>query len=744
VSNYSIKYVIDAQDKLSPILRKIKDELKALDKIGKDLSKPIKMKIDIKQIREQLKKVKKLAEIKAKVKADMTKFKAELSGITSKPITIRVHLDLSRAKQQLRALQGRLTRIRAGDVIPHTPTNQPMSASARHRDGMSAAAIGGATLAVGVTDAMNMDRAMTSLAKATNGTRPFLKSLKNMAIQMESETGKSAVGFVDMLTDASKAGVAVENLNQSVRDGAMVSAAWDMSVEDTSDALTHIRSGLYSSIPVFKDQQAEVMKTAAAIAYLADKTETSEWFMANYIGRTAGLSTAFGQSQDAVMAAGAAFDAIGVQPEVAARAMNSAAASLGGFVKKLKADAPILKRLGMTRQQAMRATNDDMIRMIFNIAQASDGLEHLEKVGVMTDIFGVGFGDELSRLGTALPIYTRNLVKVGDKTAQASTLQEQYTLDINSTNKAVGKMTEGFKSMIGTAVTPWLDAIGRSGAVVMDFAKQHPIVGQMAVMLSLFAAGAFIASLGLFSLAAIVGVIISPIGLMVLGIMAAILLFQEMWNNSETLRGSFKSLGEILGEVNFGFGGVSMSVNPVTATFRVLGILVGSLVMMFGQLVIWIQTVAMAWTAFVTGNWSAIGDVFGDGLDRMSDRLREFRDRMANDFTNNKLTIEEQYSQDEAGRKAAAMAGLADAKGAGLAGGMTNAGAASAFAVMQQRDAKAAADAKKLADAAAALTKKQEDAATKSMQASDALIKAAGMMGGNSGGEFSMFLGMNR
>jgi TP901 family phage tail tape measure protein len=717
VSNYSIKYVIDAQDKLTPILRKIKDQIKAVDKLGKGLSKPIKMRIDVKQMRNELNKIKKLAAIKATIKADMTKFKAELSGITSKPITIRVHLDLSRAKQQLRALQNRMSKINQGGLPNGGGAGQPVTASARNRDGMSAAAIGGATLAVGIADAMSMDKAMTSLAKATNGTQPMLKSLKNMAIAMESETGKSAVGFVDMITDASKAGIAVENLNQSVRDGAMVSAAWDMSVGDTSDALTHIRSGLYSSITDYKEQEAQVMKTAAAIAYLADTTEAGEYYLANYIGRTAGLSTAFGQSEDAVMAAGAAFEAIGIAPEVAARAMNSAAASLGGFVKKIKADSPILKRLGMTQAQVIAETNRDMIGMIFNIAKASEGMDNLARVGVMTDIFGVGFGDELARLGSALPIYTRNLVKVGNKSAQASTLQQQYTLDINSTNKAVGKMTEGFKSMIGTAVTPWLDAIGRAGAKVMDFAKQHPIVGQMAVMLSLFAAGAFIASLGLFSLAAIVGVIISPIGLMVLGIMAAILLFQEMWNNSETLRGSFKSLGEILGEVNFGFGGVSMSVNPVTATFRVLGILVGSLVMMFGQLVIWIQTVAMAWTAFVTGNWSAIGDVFGDGLDRMSDRLREFRDRMANDF---------------------------DAKGAGLAGGMTNAGAASAFAVMQQRDAKAAADAKKLADAAAALTKKQEDAATKSMQASDALIKAAGMMGGNSGGEFSMFLGMNR
>ena len=124
MSSYAIKYLIDANDKLTPVLRKIKAELKAVDKIAKGLAKPLKMSIDTKKIKAELKAIKKLAtmtgslkltvntaqvkselaKIKAAAKIDVT-LKAKSSGLKSlSPITVKVNLDLTHARTQLAQL----------------------------------------------------------------------------------------------------------------------------------------------------------------------------------------------------------------------------------------------------------------------------------------------------------------------------------------------------------------------------------------------------------------------------------------------------------------------------------------------------------------------------------------------------------------------------------------------------------------------------------------------------------------
>ena len=359
-----------------------------------------------------------------------------------KPVKIKI--DTTQAQAQLKKLKMPNLKTGAGKVA---------AVSSRAGDiGLGQIATG-ATAYAGVRSALDLAQATTELAKATGLSGRELEALKAQAIKVESETGKSAASIMDMMTSSSKAGVATKDLAADLMLTSKTAVAFGMETDAAAQVMSEMRGSFFSGQD-FATQQAGLQGMAQMMSYVADNGASSEMYLANFTARSAGLEKVMHASKESIVAVGATFEAIGIPAEVASRAMNTAQTSIA----KLAGDSEKLKTLGLDPAAFKESVNKDVIGAMLDVVKQTEKLDDISRTAMLTDIFGQGFADEMVRVGGAQAIYAQNLALANDKTKQAASFEAAYKLQMEGLNASVERATNGFKTMVGVAIEPYLKA----------------------------------------------------------------------------------------------------------------------------------------------------------------------------------------------------------------------------------------------------------------------------------------------
>ncbi|WP_434779275.1 phage tail tape measure protein [Neisseria sp. Ec49-e6-T10] len=568
MSNYAIQYQISAKDMLTPALRKALNLIKQIDKMTGRLAKPTKINVDTRLAHQKLKNLQKHAQSVA--------VKSAGAGVSGGAVRAA-----SAKGGGLSAFQG------AGSALG-----------------------GGVYLAAGLNAALELDQAVTALAKATDLEGEALDKLKNQAAELESKTGQSSSSIITMMADAAKAGIAIENLANNVEDATKIAVAFDMSTDEASKAITTLRNSFFAGQD-YETQQKGLLDFAAAISYVADRGESSEAYLANFSARASALNAVLGASKESIIAAGASFEAIGIPAETASRALNSAQMSL----VNLAGDKKGLAELGLNPAQFRKDVETDVIGTVFQVIQATEKLGKLGQAEKLGEIFGLGFADELARGGAAFSIYEKNLELANNKTEHAAALEAAYELQNKSLTASINRLKNGFKTLIGTSADKFFTKVSKPLEAVINFAKENPAIVDFATSLA-------VAGVAAGGLAAALFLVTSPLTLMIGKIALVVFVLQQAWENSETLRGAFEPLGQTIsgltGETNLlalaGFG--------LNAVFTFIGIGLGTIVT-FGDIAI-TTLIALyeAFQKFKSGDFSGVKQTFdqlgNDVLDKIS------------------------------------------------------------------------------------------------------------------------------
>lgn len=385
-------------------------------------------------------------------------------------ITARLHNKVSRNAKQIK---GDLRSIgnEADRLGNNRGINRATTALSKYRGAIiaaSSAAIIGGVYAVGkgisfaTSEAMDFDTALVEVRKASDLTDQQFAKLKRSILQTSSETGIAKENLAGLVAEAAKSGRPFEELSEFALLASKGAIAFGMSAEETSAAMSKLGNSLELSLP-------QLIDLGDAINHVADNSASSERDIINFLNRTGATAKIAGLAAEETVAFGSALLSIGVPAEIASTGFNAFINKLGTADKQGKKFKAGLKELGMSAKELKAALEKDAPEALMNVLNKIDQLPDSEKLGVLTDMFGLEYADDIAKLASSVDLVGTSLGHVADQADRAGSLDKSFKLfDEDTTQKVTkaGVAFENFASRIGDKFTP---AVAMAADASADF-----------------------------------------------------------------------------------------------------------------------------------------------------------------------------------------------------------------------------------------------------------------------------------
>jgi TP901 family phage tail tape measure protein len=345
--------------------------------------------------------------------------------------------------------------------------------AARFERYRAVAVAGGAAIAAGVLaagkaahyasgEAMTFETAMAEVRKAVDVTDGQFADLERSVLQVSEQTGVAKENLAGLVAEAARSGRPLEELTEFALLAAKGSVAFGMSAEETSAAMSKMGNALELSLPQLYD-------LGDAINHLADNSASNERDLINFINRTGSTAKIAGLAAEETAAFGAALLAIGVPAEVAGTGFNAFINKISTAEKQGKKFAQGLDALGLSAKELKAALSDDAPEAMLDLLKRIDKLPDADKLGVLTDMFGLEYADDIAKLAGSVDLVGNALELVSDKAARAGSLDKSFAIFDATTQKKIddtGVALENLAARVGANFTP---AIGAAADAMSSF-----------------------------------------------------------------------------------------------------------------------------------------------------------------------------------------------------------------------------------------------------------------------------------
>ena len=339
-----------------------------------------------------------------------------------------------------------------------------------------AAAVGyavAAPLAAGVGAAVRFESVMADVRKVVDFPTPAAFRLMGKDLRWLSTQMPVTVEDLGAITAAAgQAGIARGELRRFTRDAAMVGVAFDLSGQESGSAMTGLRS-------IFGLNQDAALDLAGAYNFLSNKMDATAPALLNIANRTGSTGKLFGLTGQQVGALGATFVALKTPPEVASTAMNALMQRLQNAGKQSKPFQRALDDIGMSAEGLQEHIKTDAQGALLAFLEAVDKSE--DKAGVLFDLFGQEYADDITKVAGNLDIYRQALNLATAEGADASSVVAEYEARSRTTANALQKLSnwnDALAASVGAALLPALNStIEAIGPVVLGLAaaaEQYP------------------------------------------------------------------------------------------------------------------------------------------------------------------------------------------------------------------------------------------------------------------------------
>lgn len=204
----------------------------------------------------------------------------------------------------------------------------------------------------------------------------------------------------------------------------------------------------------------------------------------NILNRTSSNANILGLSADSTAALGASLLSVGKAPEVASTALNSmfnALANLDGQDEKFH---KALNKMGMDAQYLKNALKKDAAKAVQEFILAISNVKGDEQMGVLTDMFGKQFSDDLGSLAVNKDILNNafNLIKQDS----SKSLDEVLELKLKTTKNSLERLINSLKNLgvnIGSVLLPPLatlaDGLAKASNWLSKLTEKSPILSKI-------------------------------------------------------------------------------------------------------------------------------------------------------------------------------------------------------------------------------------------------------------------------
>lgn len=390
--------------------------------------------------------------------------------------------------------------------------------------------------------AMDFESAMADVRKVVNFPEPDgLKKLGATLKQMSREIPISADGLAQIAAAGGQLGIAANDLPAFTETVAKMATAFDMLPEEAGDAMAKL-ANVYQ-IPI-----GEMGKLGDAINHLSDNTAAKARDIVPVLQRAGGMGRQFGLSAVQVAALGDAFVALGKPPEVAGTAINALLAKLQTATHQGSAFQNALAQMGMSADGLEQAIGENAQGALTDFLVTLSNIDKSDRAGILTDLFGLEYSDDISLLAGSMDQYRKALKLVGDESVYAgsmtrefenrsATTANQLTLLKNAANNAAINIGSVFLPAINAVVKPLAAVAGWIAGLNERMPWLMPVLGGVAGALLAMKTAMIIgtAAVWLFNTA----LAANPIVWVVAAIGGAAALIIKYW---EPIKGFFKGL----------------------------------------------------------------------------------------------------------------------------------------------------------------------------------------------------------
>ena len=384
---------------------------------------------------------------------------------------------------------------------------------------LTAATAGAAIFSLPVKQAIEFESAMADAAKTIEGMRDDSGKLTDKYYSMESaikEMGRSLPLTHDQLARLFAAGgqqgmTDVGELQEFTEMAAHMSVAFGMSTEEAADAIGGYRSALKLSMP-------EARELLDLMNQYANTTSASEQGIADVVRRVGSLGSVGGIAAKPMTALAATLDAMKVSPEVAATGIKNLILAMTAGNAATKKQKETYAELGIDTVKLAKQMQQDGPAAIISVLEAIEKLPKAQQLSTMQEIFGKESLGFIAPLLANLDQVKKNLLIVGDTSAYAGAMQNEFANRSDTTaNKLIifgNQLRELAITVAGNllpAVQGFLATAGPAISTVAAWMGEHKklttvIIGAAGGLVAMKVAGAALMWLmsgtaGVFSLA---------------------------------------------------------------------------------------------------------------------------------------------------------------------------------------------------------------------------------------------------
>lgn len=445
-----------------------------------------------------------------------------------------------------------------------------------------------------IGEAIEFESKMADVGKVVAFTEPdglakMGATLKELSLTIPVAAG----GLAEIAAAAGQLGVAAADIPEFTTTVAKMATAFDMGAGDAGDAMAKL-ANVYQ-IPI-----TEMSKLGDAINHLSDNTAAKARDIVPVLARVGGTAKQFGLSAVQVAGLADAFIALGKPPEVAATAINAMLTKLQTADRQGRKFQEGLEAIGLSGKAMADAIAKDGQGALTGFLEKIAALDKQTRAGILTDLFGAEYSDDISLLTGAMDNYRKALSLVADESRYAGSMQREFEnraattanqiqLAKNSVNVLAVNLGSALLPAVNAVLKPVSEFAGWAGRMAEKFPEVARVVTGVGVGLGVFVGGLMAAAAAQWVFNA--ALLANPIGITIAAVAGAAALIISNWG-------------------------------PISAFFKDVwtDIRVGAEVVSAGLKTAWAETagtVIGGWTAvkdFFSGLWEWIRGLFETGV----------------------------------------------------------------------------------------------------------------------------------
>ena len=336
----------------------------------------------------------------------------------------------------------------------------------------------GASVAVPIKVAMEFESKMADVNKVVDfESKEELKLFEKDILKLTRTIPLSANALAEITASGGQLGIAKNDLMQFTTVVSKMSTAFGIAPKDAGKNIAEI-------MRVYKLGISEAQLLGDAINHLSDNIGIEAPKIVETINRIGGTAKLFGLSEVQASALSSAFISLGKAPEVASTSINTLLGNLLNADKQGDKFEKALNSIGYSAVDLKEKISKDANGALKDFLKTISEVDKSEQMGILTDLFGKGFADDISLLVGSLEQYEKALDLTADKQNYLGSTQREFEVRSATTENNMQLLKNSLNEIaisFGNIFLPAVNLVATALRVVStnfaDLMNSSPIVG---------------------------------------------------------------------------------------------------------------------------------------------------------------------------------------------------------------------------------------------------------------------------